>query len=198
VRRPVMILSGVALVASAAWLLVVGLPRWYVTPNAAPPAAVQPADGETGERKIRATLFYVAEDGVRLVGVEREITYAANTVEQAQRLITEQLQPVQPPLVHAIPEGTRLRALFVTEHGEAFVDFSPEISARHSGGSLDELFTVYAIVNLLTANLPAITGVQILVDGKEVDTLAGHIDLRRPLSQNLTWVRAPAATPQTP
>ena len=32
------------------------------------------------------------------------------------------------------------------------------------------------------------TAVQILVDGREVDTLAGHIDLRQPLTPNLTWV----------
>jgi hypothetical protein len=31
--------------------------------------------------------------------------------------------------------------------------------------------------------------VQILVDGREVDTLAGHIDLRRPLQRNDTLVR---------
>ena len=40
----------------------------------------------------------------------------------------------------------------------------------------------------LTVNLPAVTHVQILVDGKEVDTLAGHVDLRHPLSKNLEWV----------
>jgi hypothetical protein len=31
--------------------------------------------------------------------------------------------------------------------------------------------------------------VQILVDGKEVDTLAGHLDLRRPLAKNLDYVQ---------
>ena len=40
----------------------------------------------------------------------------------------------------------------------------------------------------LTVNLPAITHVQILVDGKEVDTLAGHVDLRHPLAKSLEWV----------
>jgi hypothetical protein len=38
--------------------------------------------------------------------------------------------------------------------------------------------------------LPAISRVQILVDGKEVDTLAGHVDLRHPLEKNLTWVKS--------
>ena len=32
------------------------------------------------------------------------------------------------------------------------------------------------------------TAVQILVDGREVDTLAGHVDLRRPLERNMKWV----------
>jgi hypothetical protein len=47
------------------------------------------------------------------------------------------------------------------------------------------MLTIYTIVHALTFNLPAVTAVQLLVDGKEVDTLAGHVDLRRPLSKNL-------------
>ena len=39
------------------------------------------------------------------------------------------------------------------------------------------MLTIYTIVNALTENLPAVTAVQVLVDGKEVDTLAGP---RRP------------------
>jgi hypothetical protein len=31
--------------------------------------------------------------------------------------------------------------------------------------------------------------VQLLVDGKEVDTLAGHVDVRRPLLKNLDWIQ---------
>ena len=62
------------------------------------------------------------------------------------------------------------------------------MSSGHSGGSLDELFTVYALVNALTASVPEVTAVQILVGGREADTLAGHVDLRQPLAPNLTWV----------
>jgi hypothetical protein len=48
---------------------------------------------------------------------------------------------------------------------------------------------VYAIVHAVTANLPSIRRVQILIDGREADTLAGHVDLRRPLEPNLALVR---------
>jgi hypothetical protein len=43
------------------------------------------------------------------------------------------------------------------------------------------------VVNAITVNLPAIMRVQILIDGKEADTLAGHVDLRHPLRKNLKW-----------
>jgi hypothetical protein len=32
--------------------------------------------------------------------------------------------------------------------------------------------------------MPSVRQVQILIDGREVDTLAGHVDLRRPLRKN--------------
>jgi hypothetical protein len=60
---------------------------------------------------------------------------------------------------------------------------------------------VYAIVNAVTANLPAIQRVQLLVEGKEVDTIAGHVDVRRPLERDATLLRegrgdAPPPAPQ--
>jgi hypothetical protein len=71
------------------------------------------------------------------------------------------------------------------------------VASAHPGGSTNELLTIYTIVDALTLNLPAITAVQLLVDGKEVDTLAGHVDLRRPLPKNLALVAepGPATTP---
>ena len=93
------------------------------------------------------------------------------------------------PRPRAIPTGTTLRGLYLTERGDAFVDLSANARTGHTGGALDELFTVYTIVNSLTTNLPAVTRVQILIEGKEVDTLAGHVDLRHPLQKNLKWVR---------
>ena len=114
--------------------------------------------------------------------------YGASPAEQARALVEAQLQPAPAPLAQSIAEGTRVRQIFVAEDGTAFVDLSKEAVTNHRGGSLDELFAVYAIVNAVTVNLPAIKSVQILIDGQEVDTLAGHVDLRHPLARNLRWV----------
>ena len=174
------------LVVALTVVLLVVVPRLYRTrPGPTAPAAAPTA---APERKITATFFYVAEDGVSLVAVQREVTFGEPVSEQARHIIDAQIAPPPAPQVSAIPRGTKLRAVYVSEQGDAFVDVSAEASTNHTGGALDELFAVYALVNALTVNLPAITRVQILVDGKEVDTLAGHVDLRQPLAKNLAWV----------
>jgi spore germination protein GerM len=187
-RRGLLTAGFTVLAAMLVWLMFVGLPRRYgpAAPAAVPSvAAAEPAQAA---RKIKARLFYVDADGLRLTPVERDVIYAERPADQAREIIMAQLEPVAEPLVSAIPAATRLRALFVTSKGEAFVDLSGEVQSAHPGGSLNELLTVYTIVDTLTENLPAITSVQVLIDGKEVETLAGHVDLRRPLAKNLTWI----------
>jgi spore germination protein GerM len=193
-RRGLLTAGFTVLAAMLVWLMFVGLPRRYgpAAPVAVP--AVAAADPAQAARKIKARLFYVDAEGLRLTPVERDVIYAERPADQAREIITAQLEPAAEPLVSAIPAATRLRALFVTSKGEAFVDLSGEVQSAHPGGSLNELLTVYTIVDALTENLPAITAVQVLIDGREVETLAGHVDLRRPLAKNLTWIddtRAP-------
>lgn len=185
---------GVAAAAGAVLVFVmfVWLPRWTsrattaATVGAAAPAPGPPA---ASGRKIKARLFYVGDSGMKLTSIERDVAYGDGPVAQAREIIAAQIAPVVEPLVSAVPPGTALRAVFITEGGEAFVDLSRDVVSSHTGGTLGELLTVYTLVNALTENLPAITAVQVLVDGKEVETLSGHIDLRRPLAKNLTWVQ---------
>jgi hypothetical protein len=183
------------LVAALGAALVV-VPR-YLAQSAEPSGPVE-AVPPAATRHIKATLYYVSEDGLRLVPLEREVPYGEGVVEQARRLVEAQVEPPAAPLVSAIPAGTKLRALYLSDKGNAYVDLSPEVSSAHPGGALDELLTVYSIVNVLTTNLPALAAVQILVNGREVDTLAGHVDLRRPLARSALVIQEPpGAAPAT-
>ena len=153
----------------------------------APAAAAAGAKAPEAGRRIKATLYYVAADGLHLRASERDVVYAEGASEQARRIVEALLEPAPEGLASAIPPGTALRGLFVGGRGDAYVDFSGSLRTNHPGGSASEILTVYAIVSALTVNLPAITSVQILIDGHEVDTLAGHIDLRRPLPNAPNW-----------
>jgi spore germination protein GerM len=183
-----------------AGIVVIGLLAWGVSRGLERLAGLQPeSEGGTPDAavpgakvaRITATLYYGSEDGQSLVPVRREVPLAEGLVPQGREIIGAQLQAAPSPFVSVVPEGTLLRAFYVTDRGDAFVDLSSEASSRHPGGSSTELLTVYAIVNAVTANLPTIQRVQILIDGREADTLAGHVDLRRPLQQDLSLVREP-------
>lgn len=189
-----------------AWLLFIALPQWTARPAAEPDVdeeriaerTDEPAP-ESAAPQIKARLFYVSADGRRLEDVEREVPFATTVSAQARAIIEAQLQPVAEPLVSAIPPGVALREVFVTDRGEAYVDLTGEIATNHTGGSLDEILTVYTIVGALTQNLPDIKRVQILIDGREADTLAGHVDLRRPLSPDPAYLGESAiANPEPP
>ena len=176
-----------AIAIAGAWILFIALPRSYA-PKPVVQATAAPAP-PAAERKITATLYFVSQDGLALVGVQREVPFGEQMLDQARQIVEAQLSEPPPPLASAIPPGTTLRALYITDRGEAFVDLSSDARTKHPGGAIDEIFTVYTIVNAITVNLPAIQRVQILVDGKEVDTLAGHVDLRHPLQKNLKWIK---------
>ena len=184
--------------AAGVGVLLIGLLAWGVMRSLERLAGIQPAPDQVvaeptapppGVPRITATLFYGSADGGALVAVRREVALAEGTVPQAREILEAQLQRAPEPYATVIPEGTALRAFYATERGDAFVDLSPEVSTKHSGGSSTELLTVYAIVNAVAANLPTIQRVQILIDGREVDTLAGHVDLRRPLERDFSMVR---------
>lgn len=190
VRRALPIAIGVALLGLLAWGVTAALER-LTRPETVADEAAPPAE-ESGTPHITATLFYATDTGDALVPVRRDVVLAEGIVAQGRRILEAQLQqPAPEPYVSAIPMGTALRAFYVTDRGDAFVDLSPEVSRAHPGGSLAEMLTVHTIVSAVTANLPAVMRVQILIEGREVDTLAGHVDIRRPLVRDTSLVQEP-------
>lgn len=204
-RRALTAMAALVAAGVFGWLVMSALARVLSTPAAplpepaaaeapavAPPAAVEPTAGP----HIKATLFYASGDGQRLVGVQQDVPLAEGTVAQVRALVTALLATpaAETTLVSTIPEGTTLRGVYVSDRLEVFVDLDATVRTNHKGGSMQELLTVYSIVNTVTVNLPTVSAVQILIDGREADTLAGHVDLRRPLRKNDTLILTPDST----
>jgi hypothetical protein len=186
-QRTWTVVAVVALAVGLWWVLFIALPRWTAPKPATPPP---PQVRTEPTPRIRARLYHLSDDGLRLQPVETEVPFGEGTLEQARQLTAALLQPPSEPFVSVIPSGTTLKGLYLSPEGVAFVDLSAEAGRAHVG-ALDEIFIVYSIVNTLTDNLPAITAVQLLVDGRQVDTLAGHVDVRRPVMKDLRWTELP-------
>ncbi len=140
------------------------------------------------EMKI-VKLYFSDPAGEYLVPEERRIV-ASSQIEKEAKLILEELinGPKESSLNPTLPSETEIRAVYVKENC-FYVDFSSSLKEKHPGGSTGELLTIYSIVNTLLDNFPSQSRVQILIQGEPAETLAGHIDIRNPLSKNFEVVK---------
>jgi hypothetical protein len=178
----------VAAVALAGWVWSSlrdprGGPRPVVTAEPPPPAS------QTSH--ITATVYFGATSGAGLVARRVEVPLAATAAAQGEAILRAALTDPPPGALRVVPRGTRLRSFFLDAHGEAFIDVTSEVRRLHPGGSFSEALTVAAVVGAVTTNLSAVRRVRLLVDGHQVETLAGHLDISRPLLPDLSLVVSP-------
>jgi len=155
----------------ARWAPVTGPVAPHVVPKTETPAF------EGGMRSV--TLFFVGRGDYAFREERREIERGAITAEEAKRTLAELARgPGSADLAPTVPREARLYNLFIDSSGTAYVNFSKELRDGLSGGAQEELYAVFSIVNTLASNFPRIARVQILVEGAEIQTLAGHVDTR--------------------
>ena len=149
------------------------------------------------ERTINVKLFFPAADRPGLVMEERTVPFSSDLGTQLKAVVGELIRGSQSGLVASLPAQTKVLEVFVSARGVAYVDLSKEAS-QGTSGSDEELLSVYSIVNSLTVNFPAVRRVQILLEDRPADTLAGHVDLSRPLTADMTLLTAAAVAPAAP
>jgi spore germination protein GerM len=144
------------------------------------PAAGRPSAAAPAREAKTVQLFFITEDDNLLHPEKREIPAGPSVVEEAGQAVKELIRGSDKGYISPFPPETRLRQLFITKDGTAYVDFSREFIEKHPSGSSAELATVYSIVNTLAFNFKPIKKVFILVEGSEKETLGGHINLSQP------------------
>ena len=141
-----------------------------------------------GEKKV-VTLYFSEQEEEYLIGERREIPRTGRVEEEAKETVVELIKGPKGKLIPTLPPRTRLLTLQMDKNGVAKVNFDQTFSKEHPGGSSAEMLTLYSIVNSLTLNFPQIKRVQILVDGKAAESIAGHISLKQPVSFNPSIVK---------
>jgi len=131
--------------------------------------------------KREVLLYFSDSEGEYLVGEKREILKKNEAKEEAKETILELIKGPKGKLIPTLPPRTKLLTLQIHDAGLAKVNFNPALSKDHPGGSSAEMMTVYSITNSLALNFPQIKRVQILIDGKPIETIAGHLSLRQPV-----------------
>lgn len=78
---------------------------------------------------------------------------------------------------HLLAPGSEVRAVYLVDPGVAVIDVNGTLASGHVSGVLAEDLTTASLIETLSANIPDLLRVKILVDGKEGNTLAGHADI---------------------
>jgi len=159
---------------------------------------IRPAVEARDAKKEKVPIYWLsATDPEQLAPVETPLALGSDPVERArvalESLITGAPTPEQRPL----PLDTSLLAFYLLDDGTAVADFSEELSKELPSGIATEQLALDAITRTLHAAVPQAHRLHILIDGQEVETLAGHVDLSGAFDLTLIASAAPVPAPQT-
>ena len=151
-----------------------------------PPKPPQPKSDkkdETGQaKKMKVKVYYPDESGLRLVGVNREVE-VNDTDESKYKAAVEAVMtpPKEKNLTKVVSNDSSLIDVKVKD-GTALVNLSKNIKIGFVGGSTGEELLIGSVVNTLT-EFNEVNAVKFLIDGQEVETLSGHMDLSEPIKR---------------
>ena len=178
-----------AVVAAIAAIILVGggILLWKKRPASEDGPSPTPAATVRAETGEPASLYFPATSGM----LEVELR-AAPVLDPAdrRRWLAEQLVagPEGPNLRPAFPAETQVASVFEAPDGTVYVDFTlPENTGGM--GSTEELLTLYSVVNTLLLDDPTAKRAVLLINGRQRETLAGHLDTTRPLYPRPNLIR---------
>ena len=133
-----------------------------------------PARGPT-----ETVTLYVADDAAGILRARSaQIPLPGGRQQRAEELLRTLLRIYQQPgAAHPLAPASDIRSIYLIDPGAAVIDVNAAFADQHRSGILSEQLTVNSLVETLAVNVPGIQRVNILVDGKTRDTLAGHADL---------------------
>jgi hypothetical protein len=126
----------------------------------------------------RVTLYVAHDDDGTLRAESALIPLPSGRQQRAEELLRALLSLyLDKSSPHVLGSGADIRSVFLVDPGVAVIDLNSAFADTHRSGVLVEELTVASLIHTVSSNTPGILKVQVLVDGKERDTLAGHADL---------------------
>lgn len=160
-----------------------------------PPATAAPATAET-----KAQIFFADAEYTALVAETRDIGATTSAEERTRRVINALLAgPDAPDHSPTLPREALLKSVFLRDD-VAILNFDEHLRSKRFG-SAGELYALNSIYRTVTANVPGVSGVIILVEGRLYQTLAGdggHVAAGYPIYGELGEFVAGPPKPKRP
>jgi len=178
IPRHLLIGVAILLIITLGMSLYVWRMRGRVDGNEMSSANTQPVAPPVSGPTEQVTLYVAYDDAGVLRPKTVRIPLPAGRQERAaemlRALLNLYLDKFSP---HPLGAGSEIRDVYLVDPGLAVIDLNAAFADSHRSGVLVEELTVVSLIQTLSANIPGITRVKILVEGNERETLAGHADL---------------------
>jgi len=181
-----LILTTVIAVVLAAGIYYLGTLRRHLAPTAestlrseqkARTQLNEEALQQSGGQAQTITLYFPSYATGNLLPETRSLKLSSDNITAVRQILLALIEGSHEGHGTALSPSTTVRAVFLSQDGTAIIDLSQEALAGFQPGIESENLAIYSIVDSLCANLSQVKEVRFLVQGSEVQTLDGHIDL---------------------
>jgi hypothetical protein len=137
------------------------------------------------EKTSEIQLTFLNPDNNEFVSEARKVDITNSKVENIKIVVQELINGSKTKLISAIPDGVNLLNLFLDKENNLYLDFNSMLQDNHPCGTESEFETIYCLFHTIFTNYGDINNIRILIEGKSVDTLCGHLDLKATLDSIL-------------
>ncbi len=146
-------------------------------------ALFPPVDMDSLKKKEKqiAVIYFSDPQERFLMPEKRYVIKEEDPALEAKEIVKALLEGSKEGLVNTFPAGVTIRDVKdvkLDDGGTAYVNFDKNLVKLHPGGSTAEMVSIYSLTNSITANIPEVKKVKILLEGKELPSIKGHISTK--------------------
>jgi spore germination protein GerM len=135
---------------------------------------------------ITVRMYYPSED--RLVMEERKVKRRASVAAVAEEIAAEYLKGPSTGRSE-VPADARVLGVYSGNDGILYLDISDEFRRNFQGDAMAEYMLLKGLYESIISNVSGIDDVKILIEGKEIESIGGHLFALYPLKNMLTEVK---------
>lgn len=118
---------------------------------------------------------------------ERKTIKKRGLMAVAEATLEEYLKGPLSPAKSIIPQNTKVLGIYKGADRILYIDLSDDFRRNFQGDALTEFLLLKSLHESLVSNVEDIQDVKILIEGKEVETLGGHLYLLHPLKDMVAY-----------
>jgi hypothetical protein len=130
-------------------------------------------------------MYYPVGDHLQIE--ERRLPRRILPMAIAEAAVEQYLKGPLDAKASGIPQNAKLLSLYKGADGVLYADLSEEFRRNFRGDALTEFLVLKGLYQSIISNVEDIQDVKVLIEGKETETLGGHLSLLFPLKEMVSY-----------